>query len=121
MPVLQCPIDSCTYETADVLAVAAAALINLHAVVHQSPSPAATPPQQPRGPKLERPRIKLNASVKNGMPSYGDGTPSASNLELLMHPLLGNYWNAHEKTLETSRYGPTPHSPTFQLLMQQRF
>ena len=54
MPALQCPIDSCTYETADVEAVAAAALINLHAVVHQSPSPAATPPQQPRGPKLER-------------------------------------------------------------------
>ena len=64
MPVLQCPIDSCTYETADVEAVAAAALINLHAVVHQSPSPAATPPQQPRGPKLERPRIKLNASCE---------------------------------------------------------
>lgn len=61
MPSLTCPLPSCTYKTDDVEVVGAAALLNLHALAHQQP--AASSPRPPvKGPKLQRPRVKLNSS-----------------------------------------------------------
>lgn len=37
MPVIQCPIEDCEYQTPDVEPVIAAALINAHAVSHRTP------------------------------------------------------------------------------------
>ena len=36
MPVIQCPIEDCEYETPDVESVVAAALITAHATSHQA-------------------------------------------------------------------------------------
>ena len=60
MPELQCPL--CTYKTDDVEAIAAAALLNCHALSHQIAQQAPAAPSQ--GPKLERPKIKLNATCE---------------------------------------------------------
>ena len=51
MPAIECPIADCTYVTDDVDAVAAAALLNIHAIVHRQDS--STVKQKP--PKIARP------------------------------------------------------------------
>ena len=61
MVVLQCPIDSCPFRTPDVEVVGAAAVLTIHGSTHTS-QPAAPTPAQPRGPKLIRPKIKLNST-----------------------------------------------------------
>ena len=50
MPVIQCPIDLCTYKTEDVDVVVAAALLNLHATTHvkiQQPNSSVKKPDRP--------------------------------------------------------------------------
>ena len=66
MVVLKCPIASCDFETDDVDVAGAAVILQIHAVVHQPAAPAPPTTAQPlpsrRGPKLERPKIKLNST-----------------------------------------------------------
>ena len=55
MVVLKCPIPGCEFKTDDVEAVGAAAILNIHAKVHDG---------EDRAPKLERPIIKANGSCE---------------------------------------------------------
>ena len=61
MPVLNCPIESCAFATPDVDIAGAVAILTIHGSIHQNA------PHQPvvpivRAPKLERPKIKMNAT-----------------------------------------------------------
>lgn len=61
MPILDCPIESCTFATPDIDIAGAVAILTIHGSIHQN-----VPQQQvapvTRAPKLERPRIKMNAT-----------------------------------------------------------
>ena len=61
MTILTCPIPGCDFSTQDVDVVGAAAILNVHSNVHVASRPPA-PPFAPRGPKLERPRLRLNST-----------------------------------------------------------
>ena len=63
MVVLDCPIPGCGFQTNDVDVIGAAAILNVHAHAHATASPA--PPPFHRAPKLERPKIGLNASTED--------------------------------------------------------
>ena len=52
----------CEYTTPPLEAIAAAALLNIHATVHQ---PGASPQPTVRGPKLERPKVNLNSTSED--------------------------------------------------------
>ena len=68
MVVLTCPLPDCTFQTDDVEIAGAAAILNIHAVLHQAAAtlPVAQPqPPTPKGPKLERPKIQLNSSPED--------------------------------------------------------
>ncbi len=56
MPVVQCPIEGCEYETPDVDPVVAAALITAHSTSHQAPVTRASS-QPARVEKVKRPSI----------------------------------------------------------------
>ena len=61
MTVLTCPV--CGYATEDVDVIGAAALMNAHSTTHQQqPQPAQVQTTTRHAPKLERPKLKLNAS-----------------------------------------------------------
>ena len=62
MPILTCPITSCDYATEDLEIVGAAALMNIHAITHQQPTVQQQPAASRRAPKLERPKLKANAT-----------------------------------------------------------
>ena len=61
MPVIHCPIESCTYATEDVEAAVTAALLVIHNNVHISTNTAATLTRQ-SAPKIERPKIASGSS-----------------------------------------------------------
>ena len=61
MPAIQCPIEGCQYETEDVEASIAAALILVHGNIHKNESFSSTCKRQ-KPPKLDRPHIGLDAS-----------------------------------------------------------
>jgi hypothetical protein len=64
MTVLSCPIPAgCGFQTDDVDVIGAAAVLNIHALTHAA-KPLTTTPTS-RAPKLERPRICLNASTED--------------------------------------------------------
>ena len=52
MPVIECPLQSCTYKTPDVDASVAASLLIIHNNVHISANSS-----KPKPPKMDRPRI----------------------------------------------------------------
>ena len=60
MPILECPIESCTFATQDIDIGAAAIVLQIHGSVHQNAPHRPVP--HVRAPKLERPRIKMNAT-----------------------------------------------------------
>ena len=63
MPDIKCPITSCGYATGEVTDAIAVALLNIHAMTHTATAPAAAAaPSCAKGPKLERPKIALEAS-----------------------------------------------------------
>ena len=62
MPVVGCPIEGCEYETPDVDAVVAAALITTHATVHKSASPDAA---TARVEKVKRPNISSAGATED--------------------------------------------------------
>ena len=62
MPVVKCPIEGCGYETPDVDAVIAAALITTHATSHQAPS---QPTQAARVEKVKRPSISSAGTTED--------------------------------------------------------
>ena len=59
MPVIQCPIEGCEYETPDVDPVVAAALITTHATVHASHHPTA------KAEKVKRPCISSAGTTED--------------------------------------------------------
>ena len=61
---LTCPITGCGYATEDVDVVGAAALLNVHAHIHATTPHQATPTVS-RAPKLERPKLGLNATTED--------------------------------------------------------
>ena len=63
MTVLSCPMPGCGFQTEDVDVVGAVAVLNVHAHIHSVPQQAAPPIQ--RAPKLERPKINLNATTED--------------------------------------------------------
>ena len=63
MPKLQCPIHGCGFETADVDIIGAAAILNTHAHAHTF-TPAPTIPKATAAPKLDRPKLQLNATLE---------------------------------------------------------
>ena len=62
MPVIHCPIEGCEYETPDVEAVIAAALITTRATRHQTPS---QPTQTARVEKVRRPSISSAGTTED--------------------------------------------------------
>ena len=52
MPVIKCPLESCTYETPDVDASVVASLLIIHNNVHINANFS-----KPKPPKMDRPRI----------------------------------------------------------------
>ena len=62
MPVIKCPLESCTYKTPDVDAAVAASLLIIHNNVHIN---ANSSKQKP--PKMDRPRIVEIAMKKVGI------------------------------------------------------
>jgi len=60
MTILTCPIPGCDFATQDVDVVGAAAILNVHSHVHVTTPTRAQPTV--RGPKLERPKLKLNST-----------------------------------------------------------
>ena len=63
MPIIQCPIQGCTYATEDVDPAVAAALLVLHNNEHALASTAgAAAPTRQRAPKIERPKISRGSS-----------------------------------------------------------
>ena len=61
MPDIKCPIATCGYATGEVADAVAVALLNIHAMTHTAAAPPAAP-SCGKGPKLERPKIALEAS-----------------------------------------------------------
>ena len=62
MVVLQCPIANCGFATQDVEIAGASVILNIHATIHTPAAAPAAPAARSRGPKLIRPKIKLNGS-----------------------------------------------------------
>ena len=62
MPVVKCPIEGCGYETPDVNAVIAAALITTQAISHQAPS---RPMQAAKVEKVKRPSISSAGTTED--------------------------------------------------------
>ena len=60
MPVIQCPINGCDYETTDVEAAVAETLLIIHNNVHTTGLQPITNKQRP--PKLDRPKITKGSS-----------------------------------------------------------
>ena len=65
MVVLSCPIPNCGYTTEDVDVIGSAALLNAHTTIHamNAAQPRAAPVV--RAPKLERPRLHMNATTED--------------------------------------------------------
>ena len=61
MPAIRCPIEGCTYQTDDVDAAIAAALLTVHGSEHKYESPS-TSIKKEKPPKLDRPHIGLDSS-----------------------------------------------------------
>ncbi len=60
---MKCPFPSCEYETGEATESFAVALLNAHALSHQTLH--ANPNAMSSGPKLERPTIDIGASTEN--------------------------------------------------------
>ena len=64
MPIFKCPIDECTYQTEDIDAGVAVAMLTIHNNVHVASNPTqgiSTDDTNPRAPKLERPKISASS------------------------------------------------------------
>ena len=92
MPAIECPIPGCRYDTGDVEAVLAAALLNLHATTHaQAQGNAGHNAVKP--PPMERPRL-VASSAKADWEVFSAKWRSfkaATNLtgDKIVHQLLG--------------------------------
>ena len=62
MPVFQCPIEGCAFQTDDVDTAVAAVLLTIHNNVHLSTPVASNAGSHHRAPKLERPKISSGSS-----------------------------------------------------------
>ena len=62
MPAVRCPIEGCEYETPNVEAVIAAALITTHATSHQAPN---EPARTARAEKVKRPSISSAGTTED--------------------------------------------------------
>ncbi len=62
MPVFQCPIEDCGYETPDIEPTVAAALLTIHASVHCTPG---GPAQAARIEKVKRPEIRSSGTTED--------------------------------------------------------
>ena len=62
MPIIQCPIEGCGYETPDVEPVIAAALITTHATSHRTPSGST---QTARVEKVKRPNVSSAGTTED--------------------------------------------------------
>ena len=91
MPILNCPIEACGYATPDIDINGAIAILNIHGTIHQN-APQLPAAPVARAPKLERPKIKMNATSEE--------------------------WNAFHRRWETYRTGSgiTDESAAAQLL-----
>ena len=59
MPIFKCPIDDCTYQTEDIDAGVAVAMLTIHNNVHLVSNP--TDDDNQRDPKIERPKISAGS------------------------------------------------------------
>ena len=59
MPIFKCPIDDCTYQTEDIDAGVAVAMLTIHNNVHLASNP--TDDDNQRDPKIERPKISAGS------------------------------------------------------------
>ena len=91
MPILNCPIADCGFATPDIDMNGAVAILNIHGSIHQN-APRGPVAPTVRAPKLERPKIKMNATSEE--------------------------WNAFHRRWETYRTGSgiTDDSAAAQLL-----
>ena len=62
MPVIQCPVGDCTYETDDINAGVAAALLILHNNTHIAANQHAPAVVKQKPPKLDRPKVSKGSS-----------------------------------------------------------
>ena len=64
MPIFKCPIDECTYQTEDIDAGVAVAMLTIHNNVHVASNPTqgiSTDDTNQRDPKIERPKISAGS------------------------------------------------------------
>ena len=62
MPIIQCPIEGCEYETPDVEPVIAAALITTHTTSHRTPSGST---QTPKVERVKRPNVSSAGTTED--------------------------------------------------------
>ena len=102
MHTLNCLIDQCPFATPDIDMAGAVTILTIHGSVHQNAL------QQPvahvaRAPRLERPRIKMNATSEEWNAFHRGWETSPS----LTHLLQLNFSNALLKNLVTLHFGRT--------------
>ena len=69
MPIFKCPIDECTYQTEDIDAGVAVAMLTIHNNVHVASNPTqgiSTDDTNQRDPKIERQKSLLVQMRKRG-------------------------------------------------------
>lgn len=76
MVVLACPIPSCGFQTDDGEVQGAAAILNVHSYVHSTPPVAAAPTS--RAPRLERLKLRLNATTEEWNVRIGSNISNAA-------------------------------------------
>ena len=93
MPTVKCPRSSCSYETEDVEAVLAAALLNAHVGEHAAPQTQGGGGNSARPPPVDRPKIQsaCHKADWNIFKSRWRSFKSAANIspEKVVHQLLG--------------------------------
>jgi len=65
MTILSCPIPNCGFATEDVDVIGAAAILNAHALIHTTNAAQPRAAHVVRAPKLERPKLHLNATTED--------------------------------------------------------
>ena len=93
MPVFQCPIEGCAFQTDDVDTAVAAVLLTIHNNVHLSTPVSSNAGSHHRAPKLERPKISSGSSEETwntfstrwSMFKRSTGLSNTESLEQLFH------------------------------------
>ena len=101
MPAITCPLPGCDYATEDVDAVAAAAQLNLHALIHQRQSvgtSAHSTKQKP--PKIDRPSVSFGSTEEQWNTFLKRWSLFKQGTEIPNGQLVSQLWQCCDNDLE---------------------